>query len=129
TLNLSHFKVSSLILESLSKLFLDDESKIVLNIEEDFTIEADKYYLTIVLKNLIDNAIKYAQEYPIEIHAHKNALHIKNIAPKLSNDLVYYIRPFTREPNQQSGHGLGLNIVNKILQKHRFTLHYTHTAP
>ncbi|MGD9554399.1 MAG: ATP-binding protein [Arcobacteraceae bacterium] len=129
TLNLSHFKVSSLILESLSKLFLDDESKIVLNIEEDFTIEADKYYLTIVLKNLIDNAIKYAQEYPIEIHAHKNTLHIKNIAPKLSNDLVYYIRPFTREPNQQSGHGLGLNIVNKILQKHRFTLHYTHTAP
>jgi two-component system, OmpR family, sensor kinase len=129
TLNLSKFKVSSLILESLSKLFLDDESKIVLNIKDDFIIEADKYYLTMVLKNLIDNAMKYAQEYPIEIEAVKNRLYVKNIAPKLSNNLVYYIRPFTREPNQQSGHGLGLNIVNKILQRHQFKLDYNHISP
>jgi two-component system OmpR family sensor kinase len=126
TLNLSKFKVSSLILESLSKLSIDDESKIVLNIKDDFIIEADKYYLTMVLKNLIDNAMKYAQEYPIEIEAHQNRLCVKNIAQKLSHDLVYYIRPFTREPNQQSGHGLGLNIVNKILQRHRLTLDYTY---
>lgn len=129
TLTLSKFKVSSLILESLSKLFLDDESKIVLNIKDDFIIEADKYYLTMVLKNLIDNAMKYAQAYPIEIEAEKNRLCVKNIAPKLSNDLVYYIRPFTREPNQQSGHGLGLNIVNKILQRHRLKLEYNHISP
>lgn len=126
TLNLSEFKVSSLILESLSKLSIDDESKIKLDIEDDFYIKGDKYYLTIVLKNLIDNALKYAQDFPVEIESINNRLNIKNIAPALSNDLVYYVRPFTREPNQQSGHGLGLNIVNKIVQMHDFKLEYKH---
>lgn len=67
TLKEEHFKISSLILESLSKLSIDDESKIEMNIEDDFLIKGDKYYLNIVLKNLIDNAMKYAVNYPIKI--------------------------------------------------------------
>jgi two-component system OmpR family sensor kinase len=124
TLKSSEFKVSSLILEALSKLSIDDESKIKLEIKNDFYILADKYYLTIALKNLIDNALKYAEDFPIEIEAKNNRLNVKNIAQKLSNDLIYYIKPFTRDTNQQSGHGLGLNIVNKIIQKHNFKLEY-----
>ena len=124
TLKSSEFKVSSLILEALSKLSIDDESKIKLEIKNDFYILADKYYLTIALKNLIDNALKYAEDFPIEIEAKNNRLNVKNIAQKLSNDLIYYIKPFTRDTNQQSGQGLGLNIVNKIIQKHNFKLEY-----
>lgn len=124
TLQISKFKASTLILEALSKLSIDDESKVSLEIENDFDINADKYYLTIALKNLIDNAMKYADEYPIKIKAYKNRLYIENKAKKLSNDFIYYIQPFTREPNQQEGHGLGLNIVNKIVQMHRFKLEY-----
>ncbi|MDZ7819655.1 MAG: ATP-binding protein [Aliarcobacter sp.] len=124
TLKSSEFKVSSLILETLSKLAIDDESKIKLDIKNDFYIVGDKYYLTIALKNLIDNALKYADDFPIEIEAKNNRLNVKNSAQKLSNDLIYYVRPFTREANQQSGHGLGLNIVNKIIQKHNFKLEY-----
>lgn len=123
TLNKSTFKVTTLILESLSKLSIDDEFKVDIKIEDDFTIEGDFYYLTIAVKNLIDNAMKYSTEYPIVIKSIKNELFIQNKSNKLSNDLIYYIQPFTREPNQQTGHGLGLNIVNKILQMHNFTLH------
>lgn len=125
TIKPSEFKVSSLILESLSKLSIDDESKVKLIIKNDFYIVGDKYYLTIALKNLIDNAIKYAQEFPIKIETTNNKLNVKNIAPELTNDLIYYTKPFTREPNQQQGHGLGLNIVNKIIQKHNFKLEYS----
>ena len=124
TLKSSEFKVSSLILEALSKLAINDESKIKLKIKNDFYILGDKYYLTLALKNLIDNALKYAQDFPIEIEVKNNRLNVKNIAQKLSNDLIYYIKPFTRDTNQQSGHGLGLNIVNKIIQKHNFKLEY-----
>ena len=123
-LNLTSFKISSLVLQSLSKLSIDDESKIIVDIEDDFTIKADKYYMTIVLKNLIDNALKYAQEFPIEIQSVNNRIYIKNISKELSNDLIYYTKPFTRDVNQQSGHGLGLNIVNKILQMHGFKLQH-----
>lgn len=129
TLKSSEFKISSLILEALSKLSIDDESKIKLEIKNDFYIVGDKYYLTIALKNLIDNAMKYADDFPVEIEAKNNRLNVKNIAQKLSNDLIYYVRPFTREPNQQSGHGLGLNIVNKIIQKHNFKLEYDYKNP
>lgn len=124
TLEKTKFKVSSLILESLSKLSINDESKILMNIDNDFEIYGDKYYLTIALKNLIDNAIKYANEYPINIETKDNTIYIKNISEKLSNNLIYYIQPFTREPNQQKGHGLGLNIVNKIVQMHEFKMDY-----
>ena len=129
TLKPSEFKISSLILEALSKLSIDDESKIKLEIKNDFYVVGDKYYLTIALKNLIDNAMKYAEDFPVEIEAKNNRLNVKNIAPKLTNDLIYYVRPFTREPNQQSGHGLGLNIVNKITQKHNFKLEYNYKTP
>lgn len=127
--NPSKFKTSTLILESLSKLSIDDESKIELDIKDDFYIHADKYYLTIALKNLIDNAMKYADEYPIKIEVNENRIEVKNIANKLASDLIYYTQPFTREPNQQVGHGLGLNIVNKILQMHDFKLEYNYTKP
>lgn len=124
TLNITNFKISSLILEALSKLSIDDESKIELNVDDDFEISADKYYMTMVLKNLIDNAMKYTDNYPIKIETLNNRIYIKNLGNKLHNDLIYYTRPFTRDPNQQLGHGLGLNIVNKIVKMHEFTLDY-----
>jgi len=126
TLNIEEFKVTSLILESLSKLSIDDESKIFLDVENDFKIKGDKYYLTIVLKNLIDNAMKYATSYPIKIETSNNKIVVENIGKKLANDLIYYTKPFTRDPNQQIGHGLGLNIVNKIIKMHDFKLEYTY---
>jgi two-component system OmpR family sensor kinase len=80
--------------------------------------------MTMVLKNLIDNAMKYTNNYPIKIETFNNRIYIKNLGNKLHNDLIYYTRPFTRDPNQQLGHGLGLNIVNKIVKMHNFTLDY-----
>jgi two-component system OmpR family sensor kinase len=129
TLDISRFKISTLVLESLSKLSIEDESIVSLDIDDDFYIDADKYYMTITLKNLIDNALKYATKYPILISTKDSTIYIKNIAPKLSNDFIYYIQPFTREPNQQLGHGLGLNIVNKITQMHNFELSYEYKEP
>ncbi len=126
TLNISSFKISSLILDSLSKLSISDESLIQINLDDDFEIKGDKYYLTLALKNLIDNAIKYSKEFPIIIQTQNKRIDIKNIAPKLSNDLIYYTKPFTRDPSQQLGHGLGLNIVLKIIKMHSFKLDYTH---
>ncbi|MGE3298881.1 MAG: HAMP domain-containing protein, partial [Arcobacter sp.] len=46
-LNLTTFSAETLVLESLGKLYLDDESKIQIEINEDFKIDADLYYLSI----------------------------------------------------------------------------------
>lgn len=123
-LDIKTFSAETLILESLGKLYLEDESKIKIEISEDFKIEADLNYLSIALKNLIDNALKYATAFPIIIKVDKNQISISNSGEKLSKDLEYYLKPFTQELIQRDGFGLGLSIVKKILDKHNFQLIY-----
>lgn len=125
-LNISTFSAETLITEALSKLYIEKESNITLLIEEDFKIDADLHYLSIALKNLLDNALKYATELPITIRASKQKLYIINRGKKLSKEFEYYLEPFTQELSQRDGFGLGLSIVSKIINKHNFLLSYTH---
>lgn len=125
-LNLTTFSVETLVVEALGKLYLEDESKIEININEDFKINGDLYYLTIALKNLIDNALKYAIEFPVVIKVEKNQISISNKGKELSKELEYYLKPFTQELSQRDGFGLGLSIVKKIIDKHEFQLDYSY---
>ena len=123
-LNITNFDAETLVIESLGKLYLDDESKIEVNMIENFKISADLYYLSIAIKNLIDNALKYATSYPITIEVNKNRISILNKGEKLSKELEYYLKPFTQELSQRDGFGLGLSIVKKILDRHDFRITY-----
>lgn len=123
-LNKTIFQCETLIIEALSKLYLDDESKIQLEIIENFKIEGDLYYLTKAVKNLIENALKYADAFPIIIEIDNSSIIIKNKAKRLSKELEYYLKPFTQELSNRDGFGLGLSIVKKIVDKHNFNLEY-----
>ncbi|MCT7433213.1 ArsS family sensor histidine kinase [Aliarcobacter cryaerophilus] len=125
-LNLTIFSAETLVLESLGKLYLEDESKVDIEIFEDFKIEADLDYLSIALKNLIDNALKYAISFPIIIKVDKNQISISNRGKELSKEFEYYLKPFTQELSQRDGFGLGLSIVKKILDRHNFQLLYSY---
>ena len=125
-LNLTTFSVETLVVEALGKLYLEDESKIEININEDFKINGDLYYLTIALKNLIDNALKYAIEFPVVIKVEKNQISILNKGKELSKELEYYLKPFTQELSQRDGFGLGLSIVKKVVDRHDFQLFYSY---
>jgi len=120
------FKVETLILEALSRLILEDESIINIDIRNDFLINGDLNYLSLALKNLIDNAIKYTTEYPVYIIADTNVITVRNRRVKLIHDISYYLEAFTQEENSRGskGYGLGLNIVKKIIDKHQITLSY-----
>lgn len=120
------FKVETLILEALSRLILEDESIINIDIKNDFLIDGDLNYLSLALKNLIDNAIKYTSEYPIYVIADTDVVTVKNKGNKLTHDILYYLEAFTQEEDSRSskGYGLGLNIVKKIIDKHQATLSY-----
>ena len=125
-LNITTFKAKTLIVESLAKLYLDDESKIEIEIIDDFKIKADLYYLSIVLKNLIDNAIKYTSSFPIKIIVKTNEISVLNQGKALAKELDYYLKPFTQELSQRDGFGLGLSIVKKIIDRHDFRLEYSY---
>ncbi len=125
-LEITSFESETLIIEALDKLYLDDESKIDLKIQENFKINGDLYYLTKAVKNLLDNALKYSTSFPISIQADKNYICIKNQGEKLSQELEYYLKPFTQESSSRNGFGLGLSIVKKVIDKHGFNMNYSY---
>ena len=121
-----NFDTETLISTSLSKLFIDDESLIDIKIESNFKIEADLHYLSIALKNLIDNALKYGTKKPLYIVAKDRKILVKSRGVKLEKPLKYYCEVFTQgdSSREQKGHGLGLSLVESILDRHGFKLSY-----
>jgi len=125
-LEFNRFSIETLVLNSLQKLYIENESLIELEINRDFNINGDLHYLTIAVKNLIDNALKYSTEFPVVIKTENNSLSIENIGKKLDKDISYYMKPFTQEDSKTDGFGLGLSIVNKIFDKHNLPVEYIH---
>jgi two-component system OmpR family sensor kinase len=119
----SRFKVQTLIAEALSKLYIEDEDDIQIEIE-DFEIVGDLYYLTIALKNLIENALKYSISKPIFIEAKDKKISIISSGEELERGSEYYAQAFTRDNKLNKGFGIGLNLVSKIIDKHNFKLKY-----
>lgn len=123
-LNKTIFQCETLVIEALDKLYLEDESKIKLEIIKNFKINGDLHYLTKAVKNLIENALKYSDSFPISIQIDDYAIIVKNRGKQLSKELEYYLKPFTQELSNRNGFGLGLCIVKKVVDKHHFQLEY-----
>ncbi len=117
-----HFKASTLVVESLNKCTVIQEEDITLELKKDFIIYGDLHYLSIALKNLIDNALKYSHSLPITITIKKDTISVISKGEELKEGLSYYLKPFHKK--SQKGFGLGLSISFLILQEHNFSLIY-----
>ncbi len=120
------FSAETLVMEALSKLHLSDESNIEVRIEENFSITGDVQYLSLALKNLLDNALKYTDRLPIRLEASSKSINVYNHGDPLEKEFGYFLTPFTRQESSRTteGFGLGLDIVSKIVAKHGFLLSY-----
>jgi len=123
-LNFEKFNCETLISESLSKLFIEDETRVEVTVESNFEIHADLSYLSIALKNLIDNGLKYTTQKPIFIIANDKKIVVKSKGAKLDKPLEFYCEAFTQGDNSRlaEGYGLGLSLVKRVLDKHNFNL-------
>lgn len=126
-LTLSTFYAETLISESFSRALIEDESLVELHIEDSFEIKGDLNYLSIAIKNLIDNALKYTTQKPIIIEVKKHTISVKSRGETLEHALEYYCEPFAQGDDARGveGFGLGLSIVKKIVQKHGFGFELT----
>lgn len=91
---------------------------------EDFWFEADIYMISIALKNLIDNAIKFSTNKKAIIQANQNIIKVISQGEPLKNELSFYTDAFYQEDKRSSGFGLGLYIVKTIVNLHKFSLDY-----
>jgi two-component system OmpR family sensor kinase len=89
-------------------------------------IAVDFELFSLALKNLLDNARKYATQMPIELIWNDEGIEVINIGEKLKGEFETYVEAFTRDTTHHSleGMGLGLYITNEILEYHYFKLAY-----
>lgn len=107
------------------ELMLINPENIVQNIE-DFEFEVDNYMMSIALKNLIDNALKFSSDKKAIIEANSQTINIISLGKPLQNELAFYTDAFYQEDKRSDGFGLGLYIVKAIVNLHKFTFSYHH---
>ncbi|NVJ54346.1 MAG: HAMP domain-containing histidine kinase [Campylobacteraceae bacterium] len=93
---------------------------------KDFNLNADTGMLSVALKNLIDNAIKFSPNSHAILNANKHRIDIISEGEPLKESLEYYTEPFSQEEKRSDGFGLGLYIVKTIANLHGFKLVYNH---
>lgn len=106
------------------QLYKDQISKknLTIKITGDTVVLADSYILERLVKNLLDNAVRYATENTkIEVVLNEKDFSIANVSDTLSKEKIQEIwNPFargekSRTRTEKGGHGLGLSIVKEAL--------------
>lgn len=92
----------------------------------NFRITVDPDHFAVVLKNLIDNAVKFSPDHKAIIRATPRHIEVLSRGEPLKHPLTYYTEPFSQEAKKDDGFGLGLYIVDSILKIHGARLGYRH---
>ena len=123
-LTIKPYKMSDLMEASTDMLMIENPKRLITTkIEKDYSVEVDFELFTLVIKNLLDNGIKYSTDKHIIVVINENKIEIRNNAQALNEPLENYFKPFH---TSKKGLGLGLYIVKSILDIHQMELHYTH---
>lgn len=116
----------ALLLDQILLMLEIPKEKVMIKKQSSKAMYANKELFMIVLKNLIENGMKYTNSFPIVIHIKENEILFESTSQKLKYDLEYYLQPFSQETKNSKGFGLGLYIVSEILKLHSMNLAYKH---
>ena len=123
-LAIKSYRVSDLVEASIDMLMIDNPKQfITLEIQKDYLLKVDFELFTLVIKNLLDNGIKYSTDKHITVVINENKLEVHNKSEALKEPLENYFKPFH---TSKKGLGLGLYIVKSILDIHHMLLIYRH---
>jgi len=113
------------VMERAEKVLMAEGERYTLNIT-DRPLYTDKKLLALSLKNLMDNAIKYGKDKHATVTSIGNRIEVRSKGEALKEAFSFYIEPFSQEEKRSHGFGLGLYIVNNILEKlgYVFKYHY-----
>jgi signal transduction histidine kinase len=121
-LDISPVSLGSTINTYLEQLGTYTQKKYSFTMLADPLILADLAFLSRAIKNLIDNAFKYAeQEICVSLKREDNSLLLiieDDGAGVPSDKIEELFLPYTRNHNEQLGYGLGLAITKKVVNWH-----------
>lgn len=109
-----------------SKELLMTQSSCVKTQIQDIALTTDKKLMTLVIKNLIDNGMKYGKDKCVMLSTKDGTIEVISKGEALPHPLTYYTEPFSQAEKRSLGFGLGLYIVESILEKLGYKLGYKH---
>lgn len=127
-LSYEKFNISDLLLEIVSSYRTNEKIQIKTNFEKEIELEADRVRMGQVIRNLINNALKFTENGIIQVSAQQNLE--KNLVEVAISDSGSGIHPdilpnlfkkfATRGPKTESwkGNGLGLYLCRGIINAH-----------
>lgn len=125
------------IIERFNKRF--QEMVIKMDIENEFTLKADKFMIETILTNLVENAIKYAGKnagITVFCRPSGNTLifGVSDLGPGIpaeEKETIFnkFYRSGNEETRQTKGSGLGLYIVSEFVHLHQGTIVCKNNSP
>lgn len=92
-----------------------------------FPLAGDADLMTVLLRNLLDNAVRYAPEgSTVTLRFEARGLAVANEGPPLPAEQLAHLgeRFYRAEGQAESGSGLGVSIVQRVAALHGLALHY-----
>lgn len=130
TLDKKEYNIVYIIEHAIDMLMLETDKQalhVKTNFEENFMLEVDFDSFALAIKNLLDNAIKYAEDRVVHVHTKNNTLYIKNRASAMDKPINEYYKPFVSGSGRaKDGLGLGLYIARNILKLNEYDLQYNY---
>jgi len=123
--NFEYVMLSDIVDESRA-LLMSEGSCIDTSEVKEWGITTDKKLMVLVLKNLMDNGMKYGKDKCVRVRTQGKTLEVISKGKPLEHPLSYYTEPFSQAEKRSSGFGLGLYIVDSILEKIGYRLGYRH---
>ena len=130
-LQLETFELNDIISQMIEKSgFLANSNIVFTQLKDRSDVEADKTLFEVMIKNIMENAIRYnpAEAEPIQIRIKKIENHyeikIRDFGPGFSEgDIAKVTEPFYRtdqsRSRQSGGFGLGLYLCKQIIEAHQ----------
>jgi two-component system sensor histidine kinase QseC len=118
------------VLSAIGEQAMDKEINLTLeSTEEHIIVRGDKDSLAIMLRNLVDNAIRYTPqggEVTVKLYRDDSEIRLivtdtgKGVPPEMQQ--IMFQRFQRGEQNEAEGSGLGLSIVGQIAELHQATI-------
>lgn len=127
TLDKSRIALPAMLKQTLNNLHHDHiQFELIGDTDQNITVLADKAYLSMLFKNLLQNATQHCR-HSIRVTIEAQSDHV---LVKVSDDgrgiekssRAQITKPFVRGNNEHKGYGIGLAVVQRILHWHNGSL-------
>jgi two-component system OmpR family sensor kinase len=105
------------VIDKSRHLLMAEKGRVSVEID-NIALNTDSKLLTLAIKNLLDNGIKYSKDKHVLIRTtEERRIEVVSKGEELKHPLSYYTEPFSQEEKRSHGFGLGLYIVHSVLEK------------